>query len=218
MTKKQQPTFADTPPTIIIEHDVYEKVNFWVRQHKQEVSGMGLIEIHEKKIYVVEAFLLDQVTSSGDTEFDGEALGKLTNEVYQNYDANDVDRRELRWWWHSHPMNGWSGTDRKAFATLGKQIIEGHDNYVTGTVFYQGKGGIIRSALYQTGPICDAFIDNLPTYITKRPLHAYEEEWKKEFDEKVKNKPLDIAWDETITVGKSSKQKAAWSNPLFQYL
>lgn len=110
---------------IIISDEVYQKVMYWVRKAKFEVSGFGKVIRKDATTFeVVEAYLTKQEGKPTETDLDAAALGKL---MYQTKD----EPGELKWWWHSHvDMNVfWSATDKQTIRDLGS------NGWIIATVF-----------------------------------------------------------------------------------
>lgn len=100
---------------IFIEPEVYSKLNFWTSKTNLEISGFGWIERMPNGHFLVkDAVLLDKF-SYGFTEIDPDDVVKLHNER---------DTKNMRLWWHRHPVgdgnpgdHNWSQTDIKTIKT-----------------------------------------------------------------------------------------------------
>ncbi len=165
----------DLFPSLEIEEDVYNKVQYWIDKTDVEVSGLGRIVYDaERHVWrVVSAYLVDQVNSVADTELNAEAIGRLM------FETKD-DPGQLNWWWHSHHNMDvfWSSTDLAAIEELGE-----HGFFVE-TVFNKLRESL--SCVYQNVPF-RMFSNELDFEIvyTASPAHK---EWDDEFDEKVSEK------------------------------
>jgi len=165
----------DLFPSLEIEEDVYNKVQYWIDKTDVEVSGLGRIVYDaERHVWrVVSAYLVDQVNSAADTELNAEAIGRLM------FETKD-DPGQLNWWWHSHHNMDvfWSSTDLAAIEELGEH------GFFTATVFNKRRESL--SCVYQNVPF-RMFSNELDFEIayTASPVHK---EWDDEFDEKVSEK------------------------------
>lgn len=164
-----------------ISQEAYEKVMFWVKKAKFEVSGFGKVvyDPDEDVMTVTDAYLLKQEGSAAETEIDDVALGKLL------YETRNVEG-DLRWWWHSHVQMSctWSSTDRDTINKLGS------NGWIAATVFNQREE--LRTAIaYKTEtPFKDGdtvMKDDIKTFILT-PHGPRHDEWEKEFKDKVTEK------------------------------
>lgn len=106
--------------TLYIRPEALKKIHYYTEAADGEVSGLGTVIKNDKGEYLIDkVFLLEQESSSGDTELDPEAISKLmTNMVKEKEDPG-----KLKFWWHSHANMGvfWSGTDDECAETLSKE-------------------------------------------------------------------------------------------------
>lgn len=164
-----------------ITQEVQEKVWYWIDKADFEVSGFGIIEIIDGVPVVVDAFLLDQEGSGGETELKAEAINRA------EFETRNLERGEMKWWWHSHVnMNVyWSPQDKSTIAQLGTHGWFFH------TVF--NKKRELRSAFS-----CPQVIDN--EFVKEKSIYMKDEVetvlWKTVDAEKIK--VLDKAFDDKV--------------------
>jgi len=211
--KKEVPEMLinpDVKPEVHFNREVWDKIMFFVNRTNMECSGVGIVKIEKNVLRVVDAIMVAQKNSMGDTELCSESLAKA---MYHYQDNPD----HMNFWWHSHHNMGvfWSGTDMEAIKQLG-----GH-GWILASVF--NKREEVRSALayvhekkvetvtksYFKSPFGEVqstgesvvsnpdklmFVDDLVTRLyrpqySKETLDAWEAEFKaneltKEFEEK----------------------------------
>lgn len=124
-------------PQVHFDPKVYDKIMHFVNKTPLECSGLGLVKIEENILRVVDAWMLPQKNSSGDTELDPAGIAKA---MYVHRDCESRGEY-MNFWWHSHQNMGvfWSATDKTAIETLGK------NGWVLATVFnkkYEMKSAI----------------------------------------------------------------------------
>lgn len=102
---------------ILMPHEVYQKIMFWVQKADFEVSGMGNASFDPKTgvFQIHDACLIKQEGTGGTTDIEPEALAKAM------YDLRDAPG-QMSFWWHSHvDMSVFmSGTDVATCKELGK--------------------------------------------------------------------------------------------------
>ncbi len=168
---------AESDISIHVDEAVWTKVMHWIDKSPVEVSGLGKVVFDEKTgiFRVIDAFLVQQENSGGDTEMKDTAVAKLMYETHKQ-------PGRLCWWWHSHVnMNAfWSNTDTDTIKKLGG------GGWVVATVL--NKKREYRSAYMQAAPN-RMFIDNLPTYIGARQIaEDLIRAWDNEYDSNVTEK------------------------------
>jgi len=170
-TKNTEPRFS----TLYIRPEAMKRIMYYAEAADGEVSGLGTISKSGKRIVVDKVFLLEQESSSGDTELDPEAISKLMGEMIKN----NEDPAKLKFWWHSHGNMGvfWSGTDDECAETLSKE-------YAFSLVV--NKDREIRCRLDLHSPF-RLTIDHIKMREISEENPTLKEECKKEVDEKVKS-------------------------------
>jgi hypothetical protein len=210
---------------LVISELAYKKVQHWVHKADKEVSGFGTTSITRDddgsyRVYVHDAFLLDQEVGAAHTDIDAKSLGKLMHKIVANPDTRHLS---LNWWWHSHVrMNTfWSGTDTETIKSIGKNGL------CVASVFNQL--GSIRSAVCtkavttvkttafgETTQLDVHLMDNIETTYeyTSDPRIA---EWDAEFTEKVKERAYTqhTSWQE-FAAKKEAEEKEGKATPSAQ--
>lgn len=210
---------------LVISELAYKKVQHWVHKADKEVSGFGTTSITRDddgtyRVYVHDAFLLDQEVGAAHTDIDAKSLGKLMHRIVANPDTRHLS---LNWWWHSHvKMNTfWSGTDTETIKSIGKNGL------CVASVFNQL--GSIRSAVCtksvttvktaafgETTQLDVHLIDNIDTEYeyTSDPRI---EEWDREFTEKVKERAYtqSTSWQE-FAAKREAEEKEGKATPSAQ--
>ncbi len=106
--------------TLYIRPEALKKIHYYTEAADGEVSGLGTVTRNDKGEYLIDrVFLLEQESSSGDTELDPEAISKLMTDMMKDKE----DPGKLKFWWHSHGSMGvfWSSTDDECAETLSKE-------------------------------------------------------------------------------------------------
>lgn len=171
-------------PTVYIEPLELEKIRYWVDKCPVEISGLGKVsKLKDGELYVSKVYLLEQESTSADTELDDSAVAKLLYETRN-------DEGELMFWWHSHHDMGvfWSGTDMAAIEQLGK------NGMVVATVFNKKRES--RTAIYAKGQgmIPDLFVDELELEELPDIPDGFYENLDKEYAVKFKEKKYKTNW------------------------
>jgi hypothetical protein len=107
--------------TLYIEPTAMKKIQYYTEAATGEVSGLGTVIKDKDGDYIVEeVFLLEQESSSAETELKPEAISKLMEDMIKR----NEDPGKLKFWWHSHANMGvfWSGTDDECAETLSKEF------------------------------------------------------------------------------------------------
>lgn len=171
-------------PRLYIPRTVHQKLMHWIKKAPGEVGGMGTIS-YEKNghfFWVRDVYLVEQEVTSGTTELNEIALGKLEYELEKN-----KVKGKLNYWWHSHSNFGvfWSKDDRDTINQMGSR------GYLVATVF--NKKNEMRSAVCAKAKTpygsTLAFEDDIYTEIfDEHPGDDVIASWDKDFEEKVKEK------------------------------
>jgi len=101
-----------TKPIVYMTPLAYAKLFGYARKCPIEISGMGFVDVLPGKGFLVkDVFLVKQKGSSGGTELDQEALGKMASEWIMN--GEEWKNEKMKTWFHSHGKLScfWSGTD-----------------------------------------------------------------------------------------------------------
>lgn len=172
---------AKPKPGIYFRTEVWDKIMYWVRKTDLECSGFGIVKIlKDGSFEVVDAMMLPQKNSRGDTEIDGDGIAKALFHYKDNPDF-------MNFWWHSHHKMGvfWSGTDMQAIKLISSQgwclaTVFNHRGEHRSAVQYQVKQESPWGIVSQE----EVFIDELPTYrydrvYPKEVTDAWDEEFKK---------------------------------------
>lgn len=168
-------TVKNTLPTIYLNQDVVTKIDAWCKIAREEVSGLGLIEVDEDgDIFVTDVFLLKQDSSSAHTELSQEAIGELMHELRQK----EIPMSKLRFWWHSHGTGGvfWSGTDDNTINLLGS------DGFMVSMVTNKKRDRLFRLGMKK--PLRLDF-DKLDWSVAYMPDESLKKECEAEFAAKV---------------------------------
>lgn len=139
---------------VLIPHEIYQKVMYWVRKSDKEVSGLGTLRVVGEDLLVTEAVLVPQVNGSAHTDIEPADAAKVA------YDFHQRGLGAIRWWWHSHVNMSvfWSGQDK---ATM--KLLSEH-GWIAASVF--NKKEEIRSAVSMGIPI-PLLADELQTIILR---------------------------------------------------
>ena len=108
-----------TKPTVYLDPVVFSKIHSWTFQCESEISGLGLVKIHDtNSLHVYDLFLLKQECTKSDTELDCDEINRLVGEL-----SLEGEEENLRFWWHSHAGMDvfWSGQDTKTMRILRNQ-------------------------------------------------------------------------------------------------
>lgn len=168
---------------LVIDDMVYQKVMYWVRKSKVEVSGLGKVVVEDNTVRVIDAMLLPQTNTASSTDIDAEGIAKAM------FELKDTPG-ELKWWWHSHATMGvfWSGTDRDTIKELSGP------GWFAATVF--NHKAEMKSAFALASPI-KAIADDIPTIIGARMIDKdIVDLWDLEYDENIKV-PSYKSWNHT---------------------
>jgi hypothetical protein len=103
------------PPSVVLSHDAWQKLDAWTLMAPGEVSGLGTVEVCENymglgTVFLVEdIFLLEQAATGASTVLNPAAVAKLMTEQIRA----GVDTSKLKFWWHTHANMQvfFSGTD-----------------------------------------------------------------------------------------------------------
>ena len=100
---------------IVIGRLAYDKIMYYVKKTKLEISGLGVVENIDGVPTVTDIVLLKQTNDKTETELDANAIGKADYDHFISGKAG-----ELKFWWHSHNTmpSYWSKTDYEAMETL----------------------------------------------------------------------------------------------------
>lgn len=102
---------------VVLGREVYDKIMYYVKKAKFEISGLGNVVVIDGVPTVTEIYLLDQKNDPTETEMCGDAVAKL---IYEHH-VSGVEG-ELKFWWHSHVNMSvfWSKTDMDTITDLTK--------------------------------------------------------------------------------------------------
>jgi hypothetical protein len=168
-------------PSVFFKPEVWDKIMYWVRKTKLECSGFGILKQRKDGSFeVIDAMMLPQKNSTGDTEIDGAGLAKA---MFHYKDTEGY----MNFWWHSHHSMGvfWSQTDRAAIDLISGQgwclaTVFNHKGEWRSALQYQVKqedpwGGITQEKVFH---------DNIDTYrydvaYPKEVIDAWDAEFAK---------------------------------------
>lgn len=96
-------------PTVFITEEAHRLMEFYVNNCKEEISGLGEVEIIDGKFVIQNIFLLKQKVSGAATDIDENGVA----EFLEQYITGGGNPEKLKLWWHSHARMGtfWSSTD-----------------------------------------------------------------------------------------------------------
>ncbi len=173
---------ADDPPEFVPEQEPlrveidwypYAKIMHWIRKAGGiEVSGWGKVVIEGTTMRVVDAFLVKQTNTAGETDIDA---GDLARVLYQTKDRPGT----MNFWWHSHHnMSAYfSSTD---YANIKSH---GSNGWLLSTVFNNREEQ--QTSLYVAKPV-QIFLDKLPLKVCRPAITAESQAiLDKQYDEKV---------------------------------
>lgn len=102
---------------IVIGRDAFDKIMYYVKKAKFEISGFGNVAIVDGIPTVTDIILLKQENNPTETEMDGDAVAKA---LYDHHVSGM--KGELKFWWHSHVdmPTFWSKTDMDTIDDLTK--------------------------------------------------------------------------------------------------
>lgn len=160
-------------PIVLIPKEVYDKITHWVKKGaSHECSGMGKVVIDGTKIKIVDAWMVKQKNSGGDTEMDGDHLAKLM------YNKRDVPGT-WSFWWHSHANMStfWSYTDKDQIAKIA------NNGLCIATVF--NTRGETRTCVASSSPF-PFHVDEIKIEVEEDPINAEKiKSWDFEYDDNV---------------------------------
>lgn len=162
--------------TLFIKPEALKRILYYTDAASGEVSGLGIIEQTKNKNLIVDkVYLLEQESSSGDTELKPEAISKLMQSMIK---AGD-DSGKLKFWWHSHGDMSvfWSSTDDECAETLSRE-------FAFSLVVNKKRHRKCRLDLYHPFRLT---IDNVLLEEITEEDEALKKECKKEVEEKVKD-------------------------------
>lgn len=162
--------------SLVIPHDVHQKILYWMTKSTNEVSGYGSLEFDEKenKYTVKDVILLKQSVTATSTELDAAAIGKA---MFQMRD----EPMGMKWHWHTHPNMGvfWSQDDLDVIYQHGQQ------GWILASVFNEKHE--VKTAFCTTTKVLekdhDIFVDDIPTTIVSFYPHEFFTKLDKEYDE-----------------------------------
>lgn len=108
---------ATRAPKVYITAAAHRQLMAYIGAVYTEISGLGIVEMPRPGMLVItDIMLLEQESTSGDTNLDQDAMGRL---MFQMIEAGQ-DTGTLKFWWHSHANMDvfWSATDESAIANL----------------------------------------------------------------------------------------------------
>lgn len=105
----------DNKPDVYIETDALRKLNAYFKYaDRQEICGLGSVEIEEGQLVVRDVILFEQEVTSGEANFDRDALAKWNFDLIRS----GQDPSLYRFMWHKHPITGWSQIDNKCIEDM----------------------------------------------------------------------------------------------------
>lgn len=163
---------SNTDFKIKIRGDVYDKIMYWVRSRKVEVSGYGTAEYDaETNTFLIVAASILDVGSAAETTIDPELANR--------YSFDNREGGAGRWHWHSHPnMSAYfSPTDKSLIRGLGQA-----SGWIIATVFNEKSE--CHSGFYQLvdvmGKPHEIFLEKLPTSIERSYSDEVIQSWEDE--------------------------------------
>jgi len=181
-------------PTIFLYPEASAKIDTWCKIAKGEVSGLGLVEVDDDgDIFITDAFLLTQESSTAHTELDQAAVGELMQELREK----EIPGSKLRLWWHSHGTGStfWSGTDDKTIDLLA------NDGFMVSLVTNKRREKLFRIGMRK--PLL-LDLDNLEWSVAYMADEDLEKKCQEEFDAKVTETT-------TFVKGKGQGRTSQWS-------
>ena len=105
----------EVPLTVAITVQARRKLNAFIAQCPQEISGLGTVEVVAGGLLITDVFLLQQEVTPSET-----VLPALTVAYFlATATDNGIDPSQLRLWWHSH------ATDQPYFSPTDLATITG---------------------------------------------------------------------------------------------
>lgn len=163
---------------VVINDEVYQKINHWIQKSPGEVSGLGKVTTEPDGTFrVIEAILVEQDNGAASTELDPTAVAKAMYEL-RNHPGH------LNFWWHSHVNMAvfWSGTDIDTIREIGR------NGWVLSTVFNKKRERLSAIYVKATDVLPEIFINELPTTISRHLEASLVESWNKDYEAKCKEK------------------------------
>lgn len=179
MTEKEIATHGPMAQMkVVIDDEVYQKINHWVQKAPGEVSGLGKVSVDKDGTFrVVEAILVEQENGSASTELNSTAVSKA---MYELRDAPG----HMNFWWHSHVNMAvfWSGTDIDTIREIGR------NGWVLSIVFNKRRERL--SALYfqETEVLPEIFLNEVSTSVSRYLDSESVASWNRDYEEKCKEK------------------------------
>lgn len=105
---------TDANLTVAITVQARRKLNAYIAQCPQEISGLGTVEVVEGELMITDVFLLEQEVTPSETVLPALTVAYFLATAVEN----GIDPSQLRLWWHSHARHQayFSATD---LATIG---------------------------------------------------------------------------------------------------
>lgn len=148
---------------IYMYENIYDKLMYWIKKTKEEISGFGTVRIEDKDIIVTDIFLCDQENTGSTSDIEADAINKLQYELIKSGKLNNDN--DLKFWWHSHAdMNVfWSTTDADTIKELGQQGY-----FLHGVFNRKEEYKVAFSKTIHDLVKIDAFVDDLELIITEQ--------------------------------------------------
>lgn len=163
---------------VIIDNQVYQKIQYWVNKATGEVSGLGKgVWTANGAFKVTSAILLKQENTGTSTDLDPADVSKAMFELRE-------EPGHLNFWWHSHVDMGvfWSGTDTDTIRSIGR------NGFVVATVFNKKREMLSAFYTQSTDMLPEVFLAEIPTQVLQFLDRDQTAMWDKEYDEKCKTK------------------------------
>lgn len=102
-------------PTVWISQEAYSKMFQYVLNTSTEISGLGVVELIDKRLTITKVYLPRQKVSGSSTDLNTESVAQIVIEL-----SNQGLENKLLCWWHSHVNmpTFWSGTDEATIQLL----------------------------------------------------------------------------------------------------
>lgn len=116
--------------SIHIPFHLYLKLFAYIQNCKNEISGLGKVQLKGDEIHVTDIRIFEQTVSGAETVLDAGALGKFYNEIIKEQGASEMVNWKI--WWHSHAAmrTFWSGVDVTTIDNFDNQM-DSHNWYLS---------------------------------------------------------------------------------------
>jgi len=175
---------------VVMSSHIYHKLFMYIKNTREEISGLGLVEYEGDIIRITDIFIVKQENTAGSTKLDNDDLAKLTMGLIKQYDEGDKSKNpsNMKLWWHSHASMGthWSTTDDTTCDEYN------NDTWLLSIVANHDRDLLCRLDVYSPARLT---CNHIPVEVISddKELTALEDECRKEISEKCARKTYPVA-------------------------